>query len=72
VGGAGVTGAPVVNEHGRYLGAADIEGFAALAEEGGDKAVAGRGADVTSVTVATTATLDVGCRRIAHGSRSPW
>ncbi len=58
--GAGVTGAPVVDEHGRYLGAADVDGLAALAEEGGDKASAGLAADVTSVTVAPTATLDVG------------
>jgi chloride channel protein, CIC family len=67
---AGVTGAPVVDERGSYLGGADADRLAGVVDERGEEATAGLAADATSVTVAATASLDIGLEALMQAHRA--
>jgi H+/Cl- antiporter ClcA/CBS domain-containing protein len=68
---AGVTGAPVVDEQGIFLGGTDVDRLVDVVEERDQEAPVGSAADATSVTVAATATLDVGIEAIMQ-AQQPW
>ncbi|HUA96209.1 MAG TPA: chloride channel protein [Acidimicrobiales bacterium] len=68
---AGLTGAPVVDEQGIFLGGTDVDRLVDVVGERDEEATAGSAADATSVTVAATATLDVGIEAIMQ-ARQPW
>ncbi len=69
--GAGLAGAPVVDEHGTYLGNANDDRLAQAVEDHGEAATAGMAADTTSVTVAAGATLDVGLEALMQ-AKGAW